>query len=159
MLPVQFGSGLQRRVVVPRTPSPELVAPKDARGCADAGGNEQLHAKPNCESGFHETVRCRYRCWISDAAPRSQFVRLLVVSSFRSTEKVHKPTRHRIFMATNQSICTQHQHGLTCKRKNHPIRPRLGEPNDIAANQTRGNQLPHNQSGQPSVLAHSCHAA
>src|SRR5207245_1690787 len=53
--------------------------------------------------------------------------------------------------------CTQHQHGLTRKRKNHPVCPRLGEPNDIAANQTRANTLPHHHSGKPSVVLLFCH--
>ena len=61
-------------------------------------------------------------------------------------------------MATNHSICAQHQHGLTCKGKKHPIRPRLGEPNDIAAKQTRTNRLPYQKPGKPSVLLIFFHA-
>src|ERR1039457_4335182 len=75
------------------------------------------------------------------------------VSSLKSPEKICNPAGHRIFMATNHTIRTEHQHGLTCKRKDHPICPRLGEPNDIATNQTRENKLPHQQSGKQSVLS------
>ena len=80
------------------------------------------------------------------------------LSSLKLPQKICNPICHQIFVTTNHSIGAPNQHTLTCKRKDHPICPRLGEPNDIAAKQTRANKLPHKQPGKPSVLSLFCHS-